>query len=89
MEGVDPTTHTTDFFDEIIDEKNIIATFCGHEHYNNYCTKYKGIHLCYGQNSGFDFYEPRLPGKRGARIININFNSKKIFETKIKFFPST
>ena len=87
LECVDPSRHKTNFFNELVNAKNILAVFCGHEHYNNYCTKYKGIHLCYGQNSGFDFYNSKLPKKRGLRIINIDFNNMKTLNTKIKLFP--
>lgn len=87
LEDVDSSIHESNFFDEMVSEKNIIAMFCGHEHYNNYCTKYKGINLCYGQNSGFDFYNPKLQGKRGARIINIDFKDIKTLHTRVKLFP--
>ena len=86
LERIDYSRHITNFFDELVNTKNIIAVFCGNDHYNNYCTKYKGINLCYGQNAGFDFYYPKLPRKRGARIINIDFNDRKTLHTNIKFF---
>lgn len=87
LENIDPSTHPSNFFNEVVNKKNIVAMFCGHDHYNNSCTKYKDINLCYGQNSGFDFYNPKLPKKRGARIININFNDGKTLHTKINLFP--
>lgn len=86
LEKVDVSIHKSNFFDEMVSEKNIIAMFCGHDHYNNYCTKYKGIDLCYGQNSGFDFYNSKLPKKRGARIIDINFNDIKTLKTRVIYF---
>lgn len=88
LENTGGTIHVTNFFEKIVKEKNIISIFCGHDHYNNYCTKYKGINLCYGQNTGFDFYNAKFPKNRGARIINIDFNDIKTLHTKIKIFPN-
>jgi hypothetical protein len=46
---------------------NVLGTFVGHDHNNNYATLWQGIALCYGYFSGGNSYG-KLP-LNGARII--------------------
>lgn len=86
LEVPGPTKHKSKLFAAFTEDKNILAIFFGHDHYNNYCTKLQNIHLCYGQNTGFNFYTPELKGKRGARLIRVLKKSLWDVKTDVVFF---
>lgn len=50
---------------------DVIGTFCGHDHTNDFSGTLHGIKLCYGRASGYNTY-----GKegfmRGSRVIQLN-----------------
>ncbi len=59
---------------------DVMATFVGHDHENDYAGLWYGIMLAYGRVSGFDAYGD-LP--RGARIIQLQ-EGKRQFSTWIR-----
>jgi len=58
----------TGMFAAMVERGDIMATFVGHDHINDFCGEWYGIHLCYGRATGYNTY-----GKegfaRGARVI--------------------
>ena len=48
---------------------NIVATFCGHDHNNDYWGDYYGIRLSYGRKTGHGGYGPPRYMQRGARVL--------------------
>ena len=57
-------------FAALLEMGNVIGTFCGHDHVNDYEGTLHGIRLCYGRASGFNTYG-REGMKRGARVISL------------------
>jgi 3',5'-cyclic AMP phosphodiesterase CpdA len=62
-------THNSGAFERFRKTGNIKATFCGHDHLNDYGGKYQGIELVYGRMTGFGSYGP--PNFRGGRVIKL------------------
>jgi len=50
----------TGLFSAILMNKNIKATFCGHDHNNDFHGDYNGIELYYGRKTGYGGYGPPL-----------------------------
>ncbi len=65
-----------------IEAGDVMATFVGHDHVNNYIGIYNGLALAYGQKTGFNSYGD-LP--QGARIIQL-FEGKRSFNTWIRTY---
>lgn len=61
----------TGFFYEMVKSKAIWGMFVGHDHDNNFDGLFKGIHLVYGQSSGYNTYGS-LP--KGVRMIELSEN---------------
>ncbi|MEN8125735.1 MAG: metallophosphoesterase family protein, partial [Bacteroidota bacterium] len=57
----------TGMFAEMLQQGNVLGTFVGHDHNNNYIAQLYNIALCYGYMSGGNTYRD-LP-LRGARVI--------------------
>lgn len=68
----------TGMFAAFVEMKDVMGTFVGHDHVNNYIGVYKGIALAYGQSTG-GYGELR----KGARIIVLQEN-KHNFDTWIR-----
>jgi hypothetical protein len=51
---------------------NIEATFCGHDHNNDYWGDHYGIKLHFGRKTGFGGYGPPPGMQRGARFIEFS-----------------
>ena len=64
----------TGMFSEMVLQGNVLGTFVGHDHNNNYVAQLYKIALCYGYFSGGNSYGD-LPFN-GARIILLEENSK-------------
>ncbi|BBI36360.1 metallophosphoesterase family protein [Cohnella abietis] len=66
-------------FAAMIQMGDVMGTFVGHDHDNDYCGTLHGIRLCYGRVTGYNCY-----GKlqRGARVIRL-YEDKPEFETWI------
>ena len=71
-------------FTAMLERGDVKATFCGHDHVNDYESEYHGIRLCYGRSSGYNAYgKEKLP--KGSKIITLNSNgtfTTRIVETK-------
>lgn len=68
------------FFNQILNS-NVWGMFVGHDHDNSFDGIYKGIHLVYGQSTGYNSYG----NAKGGRLITIDNNSKEV-STEILFF---
>ena len=68
-EGVSCSSVNTGVYSAFKEVGNIAATFCGHDHNNDYWGDYHGIRLFYGRKSGYGGYGPPEHMKRGARVI--------------------
>lgn len=63
------------FFLQMLLNEEVWGMFVGHDHDNSFDGMYKGIHLVYGQSSGYNSYgsEPK-----GARMIELNNKDQTI-----------
>ncbi len=50
---------------------DVMATFVGHDHINDYAANWKNILLCYGRFTGGDTVYCNIPGGNGARVIEL------------------
>jgi 3',5'-cyclic AMP phosphodiesterase CpdA len=64
------------FFAAMAERGDILGTFCGHDHTNDYEGKLFGIRLCYGRASGYQAYG-RPFYSRGARVIRLRAGEKE------------
>lgn len=71
----------TGMFSELVLQGNVLGTFVGHDHNNNYVAQLYNIALCYGYFSGGNSYGD-LP-LNGARIILLEEN-KQTFTTWLR-----
>jgi 3',5'-cyclic AMP phosphodiesterase CpdA len=71
----------TGMFSELVLQGNVLGTFVGHDHNNNYAAQLYNIALCYGYFSGGNSYGD-LP-LNGARIILLEEN-KRTFTTWLR-----
>ena len=55
----------------MLEQGDIIGTFVGHEHVNDFAVLWKGIMLCYGRYTGGSTVYHGIPGGNGARIIEL------------------
>lgn len=71
----------TGMFAEMVLQRNVLGTFVGHDHVNNYVAQLHNIALCYGYFSGGNSYGSRPPN--GARLILLE-TGKKSFTTWLR-----
>jgi len=57
---------------------NIKATFCGHDHNNDYWGEYYGIGLYYGRKTGYGGHGPIDGVQRGARILEFSLEDDSV-----------
>ncbi|MDF2721975.1 MAG: metallophosphoesterase [Paenibacillus sp.] len=57
-------------FAAMVESCDVLGTFCGHDHVNDYCGELHGIKLCYGRATGYNTYG-REGFPRGARLIRL------------------
>ncbi len=85
--GVYCGAHEDNFFETGL-EHGLQATFCGHDHYNNFSIEYKGIRLTYGMSIDYlaypGIYKDHL--QRGCTVITID--SEGGFETAARNYYS-
>jgi len=60
-------------FTALLESGDVMGTFVGHDHDNDFCGKLHGISLCYGRITGYNVYGDL---KRGARVIQM-YEGKK------------
>ena len=69
----------TGFFAAMHEAGDVMGTFVGHEHVNDFWGDLHGIRLCYGRATGYNTYG-RAGFPRGARVIQLR-ESERRFET--------
>ena len=62
---------------------DVMATFVGHDHVNDYAVNWRGILLCYGRFTGGNTTYNDMPKGNGARVIVLT-EGKREFETWIR-----
>lgn len=62
---------------------DVMATFVGHDHVNDYAVNWRGILLCYGRYTGGETTYTGIPEGNGARVIVLS-EGKREFETWIR-----
>lgn len=67
------------FFAALHEAGDVMGTFVGHEHINDFWGELHGIRLCYGRTTGFNSYG-RDGFPRGARVIEL-IEGERHFET--------
>jgi hypothetical protein len=70
------------FFNALKSTDDVLGTFVGHDHTNDYIGNLDGIKLCYGRATGFSSYG-RAGFPRGARIIRL-ISGDKAFQTSVR-----
>ncbi|SEO52110.1 metallophosphoesterase family protein [Paenibacillus sp. OV219] len=66
----------------MLEQKDMLGTFAGHDHINDFYGDWYGIRLCYGRGSGYNAYG--MAGfARGARIVQLR-EGVRDFETWIR-----
>lgn len=73
--------YNSGMFDAMIECGDVVATFVGHDHNNNYIIPYRGIALCYGHFSGDQTVYNKLYS--GVRVICLTEGSDR-FATWIR-----
>lgn len=68
LEGVCSPVINSGLFTAMREVGNVMGTFVGHDHDNDYCGLLRGISLCYGRATGYNVYGD-LP--HGARVISL------------------
>jgi predicted phosphodiesterase len=67
-ENVECPKINTGLFGAMIQMGDVMGTFVGHDHDNDYCGTLHGIRLCYGRVTGYNCYGKL---RRGARVIRL------------------
>ncbi|TNJ57739.1 metallophosphoesterase [Paenibacillus hemerocallicola] len=74
-------------FSAMVEAGDIVGTFCGHDHVNDYWGELNGIRLCYGRATGYNTYG-RDGFSRGARLIRLR-EGERNFETWLRLDDET
>ena len=75
-------------FQSLLECGDVMATFVGHDHINDYVTYWKGIALGYGRFSGGNTVYNEITNGNGARVIVLT-EGKRSFETWIRLRNKT
>lgn len=67
-------------FDAALEQGDIFAMYFGHDHYNSFIGKYKGIDLGYCPGAGYNTYGLN---PRGMRVFDFDENDVTNYETKV------
>lgn len=73
----------TGLYAAMLNAGDVMATFVGHDHVNDYVVNWKNILLCYGRFTGGKTVYHDIPGGNGARIIEMS-EGEKGFRTWIR-----
>lgn len=68
----------TGLFAAMLNAGDIMATFVGHDHVNDYVVDWKGILLCYGRFTGGHTVYHDIPGGNGARVIELTEGKRSL-----------
>ncbi|MGH2389449.1 MAG: metallophosphoesterase family protein [Chloroflexota bacterium] len=63
-------------FTAMVEMGDVVGTFVGHDHVNDYWGMHHGIRLCYGRATGYNTYG-REGFPRGARIIQLRRGTRR------------
>ncbi|GAA0396851.1 metallophosphoesterase family protein [Paenibacillus motobuensis] len=74
-------------FTTLLEMGDVVGTFCGHDHVNDYHGSLYGIRLCYGRATGINTYG-RDGFQRGARVIRLT-EGEKDFATWLRLEDGT
>jgi len=70
------------FFTALVEAGDVMATFVGHDHVNDYEGELHGVRLCYGRATGYSPYG--LEGfARGARVVRLR-EGARAFDTWLR-----
>jgi hypothetical protein len=70
------------FFVALLEAGDVMGTFVGHDHVNDFEGELRGVRLCYGRATGYSSYG--LEGfPRGARVIRLQEGERR-FETWVR-----
>lgn len=74
-------------FAAMVEMGDVMGTFCGHDHVNDFWGELHGIRLCYGRATGYNTYgQEGFP--RGARMIRLR-QGERNFETWLRLEGGT
>ncbi|WP_195570593.1 metallophosphoesterase family protein [Paenibacillus sp. 1001270B_150601_E10] len=82
LENVCSPRINSGLFTQLLESGDVVGTFVGHDHLNDYEGDLYGIRLCYGRATGYSTYG-REDFERGARIIQLR-EGEKSFTTWIR-----
>lgn len=74
------------FFAAMVEMGDVMGTFVGHDHANDFCSTLHGIQLCYGRSTRYVSYVDDVRNDHfltGARVIKLT-EGKRSFETWIR-----
>jgi 3',5'-cyclic AMP phosphodiesterase CpdA len=71
-EKVSSSKYPDQMFETILKLNSTRAVFCGHDHYNNYGIRYKGIDLNYAMSIDYNAYAGCCTKQRGGTIIRVH-----------------
>ncbi|MBM7568266.1 metallophosphoesterase family protein [Paenibacillus sacheonensis] len=86
-EGVACAPVNSGLFAAMLEMGDVVGTFCGHDHVNDYWGALHDIRLCYGRATGFQTYG-REGFPRGARIIKLERDARD-FATYVRLDDGT
>jgi len=86
MEDECPPDLNSGMFLAMREMRDVMATFAGHDHVNNYIVDYHGIALAYGCFSGWK--TTYTPERNGVRVVVMKKN-KREFDTWLHFLDGT
>ncbi|MBS4196150.1 metallophosphoesterase family protein [Lederbergia citri] len=67
-------------FTAMLEARDVMGTFVGHDHDNDFCGELYGISLCYGRSTGYNVYGGL---ERGGRVIQL-YEGKREFDSWIQ-----
>lgn len=76
FEGICCPQLNSGFFQALAERGEVLGTFVGHDHVNDFCGELHGIRLCYGRASGYGNYGHEL-FLRGARVIQLHQGERR------------
>ncbi|NEN85275.1 metallophosphoesterase family protein [Paenibacillus elgii] len=77
----------TGLFAALVEMGDVMGTFAGHDHVNDYSGTLHGVRLCYGRATGYNTYG-RDDFPRGARIIRLR-EGERGFESWLRLADGT
>ena len=84
-EDVSSSKINSGLFTAMIENGDVMGTFAGHDHDNDYCGELAGISLCFGRVTGYHCYGEL---QRGVRVINLH-EGERHFDSWIRLDDGT